>query len=64
MFCQERELSHGITSVSYVEPDTAPSELFLRIQKELTLLKLCVQVPAFPQNICADGLVKEQLSAS
>lgn len=63
---QETELNkamYGITSVSYLKTDTTPFELFLKIWYESALLKPHVPESAFPQNICADGLIKEVLSA-
>lgn len=64
--CQETELNkamYGITSVSYLKTDTTSFVLFLKIWDEPALLKPHVPESAFPQNICADGRIKEQLSA-
>jgi len=62
MKCQEKELNkamYGITSVSCLKTDTTPFELFLKIWDEPDLHKPHVPESAFPQNICADGLIKE-----
>lgn len=64
--CQETQLNkamYGIASVSYLKTDATSFELFLKIWDESALPKPHVPESAFPQNICADGLIKKQLSA-
>lgn len=53
----------GATSASYLKTDTISSELFLEIWNEPASLKPHAPECAFPQNICADGLIKDHLSA-
>lgn len=49
--------------IRILRTDCTPFELFLKIWDDPTLLNPHVPETAFPQNVCADGLIKKQLSA-
>lgn len=60
---QLSKATQGITSASCLKTDTISSELFLEIWNEPALLKPCAPECAFPQNICADWMIKDHHSA-